>query len=175
MLEGSNSTDFWGVIGAALWLGLPHKSYVGQEFRKAFSYHGLLVPRHRPGPCTSPVADTNSSNTFKHTAQSNQSAHIQKNILAMFICSSTTKLQQPGLLQFPHNSDIVCKNLWHGIQSSRWLKVRDSRHGIANLMLKIVANHELVGGFNPSEKYESNGIIVIWKKMFQSTNQINHD
>jgi len=42
-------------------------------------------------------------------------------------------------------------------------------------MLKIVANHELVGGFNPSEKYESNGIIVIWKKMFQSTNQINHD
>jgi len=32
----------------------------------------------------------------------------------------------------------------------------------------------LVGGFNPSEKYWSVGIIIphIWKKMFQTTNQV---
>ena len=32
----------------------------------------------------------------------------------------------------------------------------------------------LVDGFNPSEKYESVGMIIpnIWKKMFQTTNQL---
>ena len=43
------------------------------------------------------------------------------------------------------------------------------------MVVKIMfSKFDLVGGFNPSEKYESVGIIIpnIWKKMFQTTSQL---
>ena len=64
----------------------------------------------------------------------------------------------------------VLRRLFHASLALGWTQII----GISSFKTFKKGEVWLVGGFNPSEKYESVGMIIpnIWKNMFQTTNQM---